>query len=250
MSASISVKPVLASQAEPGPTVLRVGGLVPLTTGDFPGCLSAVLFCQGCPWQCGYCHNPHLIPAVKETDLPWEQVRGFLQKRQGLLDAVVFSGGEPTLQAGLAAAIRETREMGFRVGLHTAGNYPERLEKILPLLDWVGMDIKAPFADYARITGVPGSGAKAWASARMLLASGVAHEFRTTVHPAQLGDADVLALAQELAELGARHFVLQEFRPNGCLDEALCAKGTASPLPESLLAKVGNLFENFSVRHA
>ena len=84
----------------------------------------------------------------------------------GLLDAVVFSGGEPTLQAGLLDAMLEVRELGFKIGLHTAGMYPQRLAAILPLMDWVGMDVKAPFADYARITGTPGSGERALGLAR------------------------------------------------------------------------------------
>ncbi|MBI3069525.1 MAG: 4Fe-4S cluster-binding domain-containing protein, partial [Betaproteobacteria bacterium] len=74
---------------------LRVGGLVPLTTTDYPGRLAAVVFCQGCPWRCGYCHNPHLLPARRTAPIAWHAVRDFLERRRGLLDAVVFSGGEP-----------------------------------------------------------------------------------------------------------------------------------------------------------
>ena len=80
---------------------LRVGGMVPLTTLDYPGLLACVLFCQGCAWRCRYCHNPDLIPARGEQEIPWPQVLEFLRRRQGLLQAVVFSGGEPTLQEGL-----------------------------------------------------------------------------------------------------------------------------------------------------
>ena len=85
---------------------LRVGGLTPLSTSDWPGMLAAVVFCQGCPWRCGYCHNPGLIPARGDNEIPWEDVLAFLRRRQGLLDGVVFSGGEPTAQAGLLDAMR------------------------------------------------------------------------------------------------------------------------------------------------
>lgn len=209
--------------------LFRVGGLAPLTTTDYPDGLSAVVFCQGCPWNCGYCHNPHLRPVEPNSRLDWERVLDFLHRRAGLLDAVVFSGGEPLLQTGLESAVHDVRDLGFKVGLHTGGGYPSRLERLLPLLDWVGMDVKAPFEDYARITGTPGSGDKALASARLLLESGVAHEFRTTFHPALLERETVLHLADTLAGMGARRYVLQEFRSQGCADPALTASGPGEP---------------------
>jgi pyruvate formate lyase activating enzyme len=155
-----------------------------MTTLDFPGELSAVIFCQGCPWRCRYCHNSELIPRRGKTSIPWSEVIEFLQKRRGLLDAVVFSGGEPTLQRALPSAISQVKAIGYKIGLHTGGPYPERLKEILPYLDWVGLDIKAMEENYAEVTGVKDSGKKAWESAKILIESGVAHEIRTTVHPA------------------------------------------------------------------
>jgi pyruvate formate lyase activating enzyme len=147
-------------------------------------------------------------------------VLSFLESRRGLLDGVVFSGGEPVLQARLPRAMQTVRDIGFRIGLHTGGAYPERLAAVLPWVDWVGFDVKASFDEYARITGVPDSGAKAKASLLRLLASGVAYEVRTTVHPALL-DKD--ALSRLHADLGAYGIVpkLQTFRPTGCVTEAL-----------------------------
>jgi pyruvate formate lyase activating enzyme len=200
---------------------LRVGGLTPLSATDWPGMLAAVVFCQGCPWRCRYCHNPHLIPARGDSEVPWEDVLALLRRRQGLLDGVVFSGGEPTAQAGLAEAMREVRALGFRIGLHTGGAYPRRLAEVLPLVDWVGFDAKAPFDTYAGITGIEGSGEPARDSLALLLASGVEHEVRTTVHPALLDEAAVLALADELAARGVARQVLQPFRPQGCTDATL-----------------------------
>mgnify|MGYP005845261493 CR=1 FL=1 len=153
--------------------------------------------------------------------MPWDAVLDFLHRRQGLLDGVVFSGGEPTAQPELADAMRDVRALGFRVGLHTGGAYPRRLANVLPLTDWVGLDAKAPYADYARITGVAGSGDAARQSLDLVLASGVAHEIRTTVHPALLADAEVVELARTLAERGAQTVVLQPFRSQGCADAVL-----------------------------
>ena len=91
----------------------QIGGLIPLTTIDFPEHLSAVIFCQGCSWRCGYCHNPHLIPRNVETDISWHDIQRFLKKRQNFLDGVVFSGGEPLLQRQLPEMVSEVVDMGF-----------------------------------------------------------------------------------------------------------------------------------------
>ena len=223
--------------------MLRVGGLTPLSTTDWPDRLVAVVFCQGCPWRCGYCHNPDLIPAHSENEIPWNEVLAFLRRRQGLLDGVVFSGGEPTLQAELADAMSEVRALGFKIGLHTGGAYPRRLASVLPLVDWVGLDAKAPFADYERITGVAGSGVRALTSLEHVLASGVDHEIRTTVHPALLADAEVVSLARELSARGAKRYVVQAFRSRGCADTALVRDATREQPLTKLVDEVASLFQ-------
>lgn len=191
---------------------LRIGGLTPITTIDYPGELAAVVFCQGCPWRCSYCHNEHLWSPHGDNELPWSEVLSFLERRRTLLDAVVFSGGEPTLQSALPAAIREVRALDFKVGLHTAGPYPRRLERVLPLVDWVGLDIKAPLDDYPALTGLPGSGEHAWGSLQLLLASGVAHEVRVTVDEDHLPAHRLDDLLERLRSLGTRHIALQARR--------------------------------------
>ncbi|MNR89031.1 Pyruvate formate-lyase-activating enzyme [compost metagenome] len=203
---------------------LTVGGLSPLSTCDWPGELVATVFCQGCPLSCRYCHNPDLIPPGLGAGPGFGEVLGFLDARRGLLDGVVFSGGEPTLQRALPEAIYAVRERGFRVGLHTAGPYPDRLARLLPQLDWIGFDVKAPFADYARITGVPGSGERARRSLIEVARSGVAFEVRTTVHPLLTGPDDLARLDADLAALGIAPSRRQAFRPVGCRDEELVAR--------------------------
>lgn len=183
--------------------------------------------------------------------MQWSAVISFLQRRQGLLDAIVFSGGEPVLQDGLRQAMTEVRELGFKVGLHTGGAYPARLAELLPLSSWVGMDIKAACGDYDKVTGTPASGAKARESARLLLASGVPHEFRTTVHPLYHSQDSLLQLAEELQQMGAKHFVLQEFRQLGCADATISAAYSSQGLlTDALCERIGTMFESFSVRRA
>lgn len=230
---------------------LRVGGFTPLSLSDWPGQLAAVVFCQGCPWRCGYCHNPHLIPPRAATSIEWDDVLAFLGRRRGLLDAVVFSGGEPTLQSGIVNAMQQVKAFGFKLGLHTSGAYPRQLAELLPAVDWVAMDIKAPFSDYAATTGVADSGAPARESARLILASGVNYEFRTTVHPDLLPAAALPALAHSLAQLGVRKYALQEFRSQGCASRELTASRTAPFLENAALSgAIAPLFDSFCVRHS
>jgi pyruvate formate lyase activating enzyme len=193
--------------------MLTIGGLTPFTTIDYPGKLAAVVFCQGCPWRCGYCHNQHLLVLGQPEAVSWQEVSRFLEQRRGLLDAVVFSGGEPTLQPNLAQAIATVRQMGFLTGLHTAGPFPERLAACLPLLDWVGMDLKAPFDCYDTITGVPGSGKAAEQSAELVRSSSVTHQFRTTVDPFLRVEGRLERLQQMVAGWGEQ-LVLQECQGN------------------------------------
>lgn len=194
------------------PYPLRVGGLIPFSTVDYPGHLAAVVFCQGCPWRCAYCHNPHLQPAdPAATEKRWSEVVDWLMSRRGLIDSIVFSGGEPLLQRDLAGAMWQVRSLGYGVGLHTAGIYPERLAAILPLVDWVGFDVKAPFCEYARVTGAK-SGNATQRSLSNLLASKKPCEIRCTADESLLSPDDARRMAGQLAAMGVRRLVLQSVR--------------------------------------
>ena len=252
----------LASRVKPAPdrvdaaaastptATLKVGGVTPFSATDYPGKLACVVFVQGCPWRCGYCHNPHLQPRTGPSPLPWSAVLALLKRRVGLIDAVVFSGGEPTIDPGLADAMRAVRSLGFGVGLHSAGMYPRRLAEVLALVDWVGLDVKSSWPGYDAITGISDSARQARDSAQLVLASGIAHEFRTTVHPALHTEADILLLAQALQAMGVRHYVLQVFRATGCGDARLDAVSTLGYPGAELLAQVAALFDSFSLRQA
>lgn len=221
--------------------MIRIGGMTPVTSIDFPGRLAAVLFLQGCPWRCGYCHNPALLPARGGEAIAWTQVEAFLRRRRGLLDGVVFSGGEPTLQPALPQAAARVRALGFEAALHTGGMYPARLAALLPLLDWVGLDVKAPASRYDAITGVRGSAARVGTSLRQVLDSGIAYECRTTWHPGLYPEDELQRLADGLAAQGVRHWALQE-----CRSASLPATGWALRDPAALGAR----FERFVVRRA
>ena len=231
------------------PMPLRVGGFVPFTSTDYPGALAAVVFCQGCPWRCGYCHNPHLVPSRGDDERDFNDILDWLANRRGLLDAVVFSGGEPTAQPALADAIVAVRTLGFAIGIHTAGAYPRRLARVLGEVDWIGIDIKAPVADYATVTGVAGSGLAALASLDLVLAAGVAHEVRTTVHSALTPPVAMESLARELAARGIERWVLQPFRPTGCANASVVAGASrGTTLDASLLTRLSRHVADIVVR--
>ncbi len=133
----------------------------------------------------------------------------------------------------------------MKTALHTGGAWPDRLTQCLPLLDWVGFDVKAPFADYKQITHKLDSGAQARVSLTRLIESGVDYECRTTFHPDLLSTEQLRRLATTLAVQGVQHFALQPYRANGC--------GQSLPLtkawPEArFMAEMGSLFPHFSVR--
>ena len=228
-----------------GQRPLYVGGIAPFSTVDWPGKLSCVAFLAGCPWRCPYCQNYQLQSreAARQTEV---DLFALLEARRGLLDGVVFSGGEPLAQEGVVSAMRRAREMGFAVGLHTCGAFPERLREALPLLDWVGLDVKAPWDAYDRVTLGRESGVLALASLELLLEAGVDLEARTTWHPALLSADDIAYIGHDLAARGVRTWAVQAYR----------ATGTTGELPDETVypvdvpADLPALFETYEFRRA
>ena len=123
--------------------------------------------------------------------------------------------------------MRAVKDIGFKIGLHTAGIFPDRLEEILPLVDWVGLDVKAPWDErHDRITQKNSSFEAPAESLRLLLASGVAYELRTTVHPDLVTPEDLSEIARRLESIGATPTKIQRFRAEGCLDHGLVTDGS------------------------
>ncbi|TDX29452.1 pyruvate formate lyase activating enzyme [Modicisalibacter xianhensis] len=232
-------------------TCLPVAGLTPMTTLDFPERLACVVFTQGCPLRCGYCHNPLMLSPRRGKPYEWQDVCDFLEDRQGLLDGVVISGGEPTLHRELPAALRDIKQRGFATGLHTAGVYPERLVQALPWLDWVGLDIKGWGPDFDRICGRRGMWRRNVQSLALLLDAGIELECRTTVHWRDFSLRDVEKLAMSLADCGVKRYVLQIARHEQCLDPhyTLPLSGVPSEHAVDLLvSRLAPHFEQITVR--
>lgn len=231
---------------------LRIAAVTPFTTLDFPGRLSAVVFVRGCPWRCVYCHNAWMQSRQPgPADVPFSEVLNLLERRQGLLDAVVFSGGEPCLDPALRSAMLEVKSRGMLVALHTGGAYPERLAEVIDLVDWIGLDVKAPptrMKLYDTVVGANRAAEHFIRSFEVIRSSGVDFEARTTAHPELLDDAALLEIARWLSARGTRSFALQIYRkPPGAAAASL--PNVAADYPAaSTLDELKALFETFVLR--
>lgn len=240
----------------PGADALAIAGLVPWSSVDWPDRMVATVFCQGCPWQCAYCHNQAILDPRAPGTVPWSRVRSLLDRRRGLLDGVVFSGGEATRQLALVEAARQVRERGFAVGLHTGGAYPQRLQALVAegLIDWVGFDLKAPAERYGEIVGRAGAYERMSASLEMLMDAGIALEVRMTVTPA-LADAVDEVVADACAR-GVRCFALQQAREEGTSPDFRAEGRASGPEWDAEFARIAaglraaGVFETCTIRPA
>lgn len=200
--------------------MLRISGLAKSSTVDYPGALCAVVFTPGCNYDCFFCHNRELLGAEAPT-LSGDSVLSFLRKRAGLLDAVVVSGGEPTLQPeALEAFLKAVRALGtYKLKLDTNGSHPGVVARLLEqgLLDYVAMDYKAPFDRYPEIAGAEGQEPLVRETLSVLQGSGLPYELRTTVVP-QLEEQDLIRMLREIGPLP--RYVLQLYRKPETFREA------------------------------
>lgn len=199
---------------------MRIGGFQQFSLSDFPGRTAAIVFTQGCNFRCPFCHNGSLIPQTgKPGDfIPETRVLKFMRLRCGILDGLVVTGGEPTLQPDLPAFLRRIKAMGFEVKLDTNGSRPEVLGDLLleNLVDYIAMDIKGPSAIYDTLTGVRTPIRKLEESIELISKSGIHHEFRTTLVEPLISEADI-PLIKEMVPHGSTHR-LQMFNPETVFD--------------------------------
>lgn len=192
---------------------MKIGGLLKFSMIDFPGKISAIVFTQGCNLNCKYCHNPELIPpaASSEESYSEEDILDYLEKRKGAIDGLVITGGEPLLQPDIKEFILKVKNLGYLIKLDTNGTFPQRLSELLQenLIDFVAMDIKAPFEKYEAICGVHVNMNAVKNSMDIILNSGVAHEFRTTFDKTVLNDEDI----KTIQDMVPSNFRVQECLP-------------------------------------
>jgi pyruvate formate lyase activating enzyme len=190
---------------------MTVSGMAKSSFVDFPGLVACVLFVPGCNYNCFYCHNRSLIDGTHEIMLPGF-VEDFLKRRAGMLDGVVVSGGEPTLQPDLIFFMESLKSLGYKIKLDTNGSSPLVVREILTagLCDYFAVDYKAPYRRYRDICGPMADAEKVLQTIRVLNESGARFEVRTTVIP-QLSELDLIRMAKELPQL--QRYVLNKYRP-------------------------------------
>lgn len=229
---------------------LKIAALTPFTSIDYPGKLSAVVFVRGCPWKCVYCQNPWMQDRhAQQEDISWAHVFDLLKRRRGLLDGVVFSGGEPCVDSALPAAISEVKSLAMSVGLHTSGAYPEHLKDIIDQIDWVGLDVKATMHPdhYAHVTQFPKALSQFIKSFELISEAGIAYEARTTVHPAYITPEQILEVAHWLKARGCANYALQIFRKAPGIDLGL--DNVVADYPgQAVVDELKGLFETFTLR--
>ena len=204
-----------------------IQGLQKLTVLDFPGQVACIIFTAGCSFRCPFCHNATLVKGEGDV-ISEEEIFSYLKKRQGILDGVVITGGEPTIQKDIKEFVSKIKAMGYKVKLDTNGYHPDKLKELLDvgLIDYVAMDIKNSKEKYALTTGVPNIDiSRVEESVELIKNGNVPYEFRTTVMAELHQTQDIVAIAEWIG--GAKKHYLQAFKDSGDL-----LNGTFTPLNE------------------
>lgn len=228
---------------------MLIGGIQKFSLIDYPGKISAIIFTQGCNFRCPYCHNPELVePALFQRAMSSKKIFSFLEKRKGEIDAVVVTGGEPTLQKDLLNFIRKIKNMGYLVKLDTNGSNPNIIENMIDkkLVDYIAMDIKAPLQKYEEIVRAEIDTKKIEKSINLIMESGIDYEFRTTLIKPLLSTEDVLNIGKTIQ--GAKRYILQKFIPSKTLDREFLASTFSTDDFKFLHKKLGSYIVECIIR--
>lgn len=202
-------------------------GVEKLSLVDFDHHMSAVLFSPGCNFACPFCHNSALVIAPEfNNPIPFDEILSFLKKRQGLLDAVVITGGEPTLMRDLKSKIIAIKEIGYKIKLDSNGSHPEVIKDLVEegLIDYIAMDVKASFDTYPEITNSKVNIDKIKESIEYIKSCGVDYEFRTTLVKEYHDLEDIKKMVEDIGP--AKRMRLQLF-----VDNDNCIQGGLHEVP-------------------
>ena len=193
---------------------MHIGGIQKHSFIDYPGKVSCVIFLSGCNFGCPYCHNPQLTgePGIRPDRVAVSDALMFLDERRGFLDGVVISGGEPTLHADLPDFCARVKRLGYPVKLDTNGSRPQMLTRLIRegLVDYVAMDVKTDPARYEGCVAGRCDSSALLAGMRVIMASGLDHEFRTTCVKPLVTPGTVERIARLIQ--GCRRYALQPFK--------------------------------------
>lgn len=198
---------------------MQIAGYQPLSLIDYPGSICSVVFTQGCPFKCPFCHNPELIPHG-EGSIDEDTIFTHLDTHSRMLEGVCVTGGEPTIQAGLKDFLAKIKQRGLKVKLDTNGIHPHLVQDILDakLVDFVAMDLKHTWEQYDTVTRTSSAGVtmNCKKTFEILSHCGIAHEFRTTVSPSMHSAEHLIQMASQLEPYET--YALQQIRYDKMLD--------------------------------
>ena len=231
---------------------MQIGGITKSSLIDYPKKISAVIFLIGCNFNCPYCHNPELVISNIIEPIDINTIYSFLKKRKGLLDGVVITGGEPTLHKKLPEFIKNIKDMGYLIKLDTNGSNPNMVEELIEnkLVDYIAMDIKAPFDEYNNIITKEINIENVKKTFKLLVQNKVDYEFRTTVVSNLLNYESFVKINEIFKKEGKiKKYCLQRFKKSKHLNEFyLNAKTLADEEFEKVSLLFKNTVEEFMVR--
>lgn len=220
---------------------------------DWPGQICATVFFAGCNFRCPFCHNPELVLQDEIDQLPKISFDDFiveLHKRKSLIDGVCITGGEPLLNPDLTKLITRIKKLDLKVKLDTNGTNPKLLKQLIDkqLVDYIAMDMKSPLSKYGETTASKINVDVIKQSIKLIIDSGIEHEFRTTMFPAFVKPEDLVPMAKELE--GAQAFYLQQFSfDRKILDPAYEPVKPYTPEQlKEMLKKIEPLFKSSGIR--
>jgi pyruvate formate lyase activating enzyme len=215
----------LSISMTPAGSMTRLGVSVkdylPASMLDWEGKVASVLFVSGCNFACPFCHNPDLVKSPSTLkSASFNDIKEYLIDKQGWIDGVVITGGEPTLAPDLKEIIDEIRSLGLPVKLDTNGSRPEILSDLISdgVLDYIAMDIKSIFSKYPTVTKSNVNPETIKESINLIIRSSIEHEFRTTAYPGAVTIKDLVEIACYLGDMSADSYVIQQFRNDKVLD--------------------------------
>lgn len=219
---------------------MNIQGLIKTTLLDFPGLVASTIFLGGCNMRCPFCHNMNIVTNIDQPKYSISEVLNHLQKRKGIIEGVCITGGEPTIYNNLPDLITQIKHFGYLIKLDTNGTNPQMLSQLISsnMIDYVAMDIKSSLSTYGLVCGDPQINTSAIEeSVKILLASNINYEFRTTL----ISEYHNIDVINDIAILlnGATNYYLQNFK-----DAEFVPNHSLNPLDAEILMNYKNILSS------
>jgi pyruvate formate lyase activating enzyme len=223
---------------------MKIAGFIKTTLLDWDGMVACTVYLAGCNMRCPYCHNKEIVINADSIEgMPEDDILRYIEENSDFVDAVIVSGGEPLMNKDVGGLLKKVKKLGVKVKVDTNGCFPEMLDDLIGagLVDRVAMDVKSSLnGRYSSIAGVDVDIERIKKSIRVIIDSGVDHEFRTTVVPVYVKEEDIEDICRNIK--GAKSYRLQQFRNKVTLDDSL---SVLDPYPESRLMEMAEIAKRY-----